>query len=415
MLVRRCKSAAQVTKLSLTSQRARAQYRKGAYMFIQKEYGRKADSDSNSASSDKTSTASCSLPLEVQAIVQLIMNLETMKQQILAMGLNVDEIPLGKLNKKQISMGYQTLTNISNAIKDSACSDIFTDLCSTFYTLIPHKTYGRERPAIISTEEAVKSKFALLQSLEELRVGTKLLEEAQGNGEALAEHRHPLDLKYEKLRCEIRTLPRTCEEHSAIERYVDETHNIVHGKPYHIKVETIYTLKSFNDERFTKYEKEDNRQLLWHSSRLGNFAGILSQGLRIAPPEAPASGLRLGKGIYFADSLKKSSTYCWATEFPSSQCLLLCEVALGKQKLHYADDVRADHKLGDHSSSWAVGWKQNDPAEHVEFAAGLKLPSGALIEPELSEFTSFEHNEFVVYDPARVRPRFLVLTTFEKA
>jgi len=30
-----------------------------------------------------------------------------------------------------------------------------------------------------------------------------------------------------------------------------------------------------------------NRMLLWHGSRTTNFAGILSQGLRIAPPEAP--------------------------------------------------------------------------------------------------------------------------------
>jgi hypothetical protein len=31
-------------------------------------------------------------------------------------------------------------------------------------------------------------------------------------------------------------------------------------------------------------------------SRLTNFVGILSQGLRIAPPEAPKSGYRFGKG-----------------------------------------------------------------------------------------------------------------------
>jgi len=30
-----------------------------------------------------------------------------------------------------------------------------------------------------------------------------------------------------------------------------------------------------------------NRMLLWHGSRTTNYAGILSQGLRIAPPEAP--------------------------------------------------------------------------------------------------------------------------------
>lgn len=30
-----------------------------------------------------------------------------------------------------------------------------------------------------------------------------------------------------------------------------------------------------------------NRYLLWHGSRNSNYIGILSQGLRIAPPEAP--------------------------------------------------------------------------------------------------------------------------------
>ena len=33
-----------------------------------------------------------------------------------------------------------------------------------------------------------------------------------------------------------------------------------------------------------------NRMLLWHGSRLTNWVGILSQGLRIAPPEAPVTG-----------------------------------------------------------------------------------------------------------------------------
>ena len=39
-----------------------------------------------------------------------------------------------------------------------------------------------------------------------------------------------------------------------------------------------------------------NVQLLWHGSRLGNWAGIMSTGLRIAPAEAPATGYMFGKG-----------------------------------------------------------------------------------------------------------------------
>src|SRR5689334_5824084 len=55
------------------------------------------------------------------------------------------------------------------------------------------------------------------------------------------------------------------------------------------------------EERYKAWSGNANRVLLWHGSRLTNWVGILSQGLRIAPPEAPKTGYRFGKGIYFAD------------------------------------------------------------------------------------------------------------------
>lgn len=68
--------------------------------------------------------------------------------------------------------------------------------------------------------------------------------------------------------------------------------------------------------------------LLWHGSRVSNFVGILSQGMRIAPPEAPASGYLFGKGIYLADLAEKSINYCRA--YGSNEALiLLIEGALG--------------------------------------------------------------------------------------
>lgn len=41
------------------------------------------------------------------------------------------------------------------------------------------------------------------------------------------------------------------------------------------------------NQRYRPFKDMHNRQLLWHGSRATNYAGILSQGLRIAPPEAP--------------------------------------------------------------------------------------------------------------------------------
>ena len=69
--------------------------------------------------------------------------------------------------------------------------------------------------------------------------------------------------------------------------------------------------------------------LLWHGSRTTNYAGILSQGLRIAPPEAPVTGYMFGKGIYFADMVSKSANYCWTSQNNPIGFVLLSEVALG--------------------------------------------------------------------------------------
>jgi poly [ADP-ribose] polymerase len=66
-----------------------------------------------------------------------------------------------------------------------------------------------------------------------------------------------------------------------------------------------------------------NNMLLWHGSRVSNFVGILSQGLRIAPPEAPASGYLFDKGIYLADMAEKSINYCRSYGQDSALILLI--------------------------------------------------------------------------------------------
>ena len=78
--------------------------------------------------------------------------------------------------------------------------------------------------------------------------------------------------------------------------------------------------------------KIGNRKLLFHGSSMTNYLGLLSQGMRIAPPEAPAHGFMFGKGCYFADMFAKSYQYCSGFK---SKLLLLCDVALGNEKNLY--------------------------------------------------------------------------------
>lgn len=94
-----------------------------------------------------------------------------------------------------------------------------------------------------------------------------------------------------------------------------------------------------------------NKKLLWHGSRFSNFGGILSQGLRIAPPEAPKTGYLFGKGVYFADLASKSAPYCCADMSNNIGIFLVCEVALGKTRDLYMPDCDADNlPKGTHST-----------------------------------------------------------------
>ena len=92
----------------------------------------------------------------------------------------------------------------------------------------------------------------------------------------------------------------------------------------------MFKIRREGDEARYNPHKYDNKMLLWHGSRFSNFVGILSQGLRIAPPEAPKSGYAFGKGIYMADLAGKSAAYCCAHLSKNVGLFLLCEAALGK-------------------------------------------------------------------------------------
>lgn len=106
------------------------------------------------------------------------------------------------------------------------------------------------------------------------------------------------------------------------------THGHTHNR-YNLElIDLLECETDYENERFMK--ETGNRMLLWHGSRLTNYVGILSQGLRIAPPEAPVTGYMFGKGVYFADMCSKSANYCFTSPENNTGVLILCDVALGE-------------------------------------------------------------------------------------
>ena len=149
------------------------------------------------------------------------------------------------------------------------------------------------------------------------------------------------------------------DQYDIIHRYLQTTHADTHTS-YSLELVDLFALSSEEENiRFTKHIH--NKTLLWHGSRLTNFVGILSQGLRIAPPEAPVTGYMFGKGVYFADMSSKSANYCFTSRENSTGILLLCEVALGdmNEKMH-ADFYASNLPPGKHSTK-GMGRSAPDP------------------------------------------------------
>jgi hypothetical protein len=95
-----------------------------------------------------------------------------------------------------------------------------------------------------------------------------------------ADNVHPLDYAYHTLNCSLKSISSATSpsEYQLIKKYMDSTapqpHELVH----------LFTVNRADEEsRFRPFENEYNRKLLWHGSRVGNFMGILKQGLRVTP------------------------------------------------------------------------------------------------------------------------------------
>lgn len=119
-----------------------------------------------------------------------------------------------------------------------------------------------------------------------------------------------------------------------------------------------------------------NKMLLWHGSRLTNFVGIISQGLRIAPPEAPVTGYMFGKGVYFADMCSKSANYCFTNKQNNTGLMLLCEVALGEMNDKYYADYYAANLPPGKMSTRGRGKTAPPESSYITLYDDVQVPLG---------------------------------------
>jgi poly [ADP-ribose] polymerase len=146
---------------------------------------------------------------------------------------------------------------------------------------------------------------------------------------------------------------------------------------------------------------------VFSGSPTANFIGILSQGLRIAPPEAPASGYMFGKGIYFADMAQKSWNYTRHSG-TGRVYMLLCEVALGNI-FEAPEPTYMEQPPQGFNSTRGLGRTGPDWNKKLVLPNGVSIPMGHVITyPDPSHRLRLQHNEYIVYNVSQVRMRYLV-------
>ncbi|KAI1076768.1 PARP-domain-containing protein [Whalleya microplaca] len=399
----------------------------GKYAFIERSYEPDSEDEDDKKGTDGAvikdepeDEPESKLSKPVQELMQLIFNQQYFAATMADLNYDAAKLPLGKLSKTTITRGFQALKDLSELLNDPslATSQYGTSfiqateqLSNLFFTVIPHVAFGRNKPPVIRDSTMLKKEIELLESLGDMKDASLVMKSEQ------KEVVNMLDRHFQGLGMrEMTPLSKNSQEFIQLTNYLLDTRGATHNANY--QVSQIFRIERQGEiERFeANHRLSRDRRLLWHGSRCTNFGGILSQGLRIAPPEAPATGYMFGKGIYLADMSSKSANYCWPHISNGHALLLLCEAELGDPMQELTDasySAAEDAKSKGMLSTWGQGstgptrWKD---AECVHPSLkGVKIPDTS-VKPGATGIPSMGllYNEYICYDISQVRLRYLL-------
>lgn len=332
----------------------------------------------------------------VSGLIQQIFSIKLMNDSIKEVGYDVKKLPLGKLSQNNLKMGMNLLRQIMKELEDKEGSkEKIEQNSNKFFTFVPHDIgFKKMSEFAIRTKEDVQKKIELLDTLTNMKVTHEMIGKDEGS----------VDKYYDGLKNEIHELNHDGEDYKQLEKYWTSTMEDTHGK---YELLEIFSLKREGED--VKFKKDlENRKLLWHGSRLANYAGILRSGLKVPPPEAPIGPFILGKGIYFADMASKASRHCHIPPLGESDfLLLLCDVALGTQNKLVTIDYNANKLPQDTNSTLGCGRFGPAPSREVVHKDGFTIPMGPGSKTPV-EIASLAYNEYVVYSPDQVKLKYLL-------
>jgi len=338
----------------------------------------------------------------IQDVISLISDTKVMTNTMKSLDVDVKKMPLGKISKNQIKDGFVILKYLTDNLSTLSIDDI-NEKSSMFYTLIPYSC-GMNTPPLIDSKALIQKHANMLKNLADIQIASSIIADSAKNDE------HPFDQIYKKLNCKLIPIDKIKRKkaYELLKSYVMNTHAPTHSN-YTLEVLDIFKVHRPNEaKRYDDFtENIHNKRLLWHGSRLSNWMGILSQGLRIFP--TASVGSMFGRAIYLASSVSKSANYCFAKRDSPVGFLILCEAALGNmwEKL-YAEFIRDLPK--NYHSVWGKGKSTPNPKEFKVTKSGITIPCGHLINSDVRG--SLLYDEHMVYDEKQVKISYLFKVKF---
>jgi poly [ADP-ribose] polymerase len=354
------------------------------------------------SSPSKLSAEDAKIDSRVSALLKLIFDKQMWEQSLRSFELDLSRAPLGFLKPHIITQGLAKLKQIEQSLSSATKAEL-TNLSSEYYSLIPHN-FGMKTPPAITTGAMVQKEAELLDALSQIDVATSV--------QPKPSVQNPLTAQYESLGAKIQ-VETDSSVLGLISEYVRSTHASTYPhNTYTLDITTVFRVERAKEtDAYKAFSETKNRTFLWHGTRSSNMVGILSQGFRIAPPEAPVTGYMFGKGVYFANSASKSANYCHASAEQPTGLLILSEVALGElHDMLHADNTFTKKKLAPGKES-VFGVGKNKPSRTHAFPDGSVMPLGPLVSSGVSK-CALLYDEFVIYETERAKMQYLLLVKF---
>ncbi|KAK0263671.1 hypothetical protein LTS09_002022 [Friedmanniomyces endolithicus] len=403
------------------------QPKKGKYTFLEKNY----DDDDEDApgdvkkeedDEDSKDLVESKLPKQTQRLMELIFNESHFNSVLENIGYNNEKLPLGKLGKSTIQKGFEHLQELSSLIRHPSLAqskhhisqrEALEDFTNQYYSAIPH-VFGRNRPPIIDNNDILTREVAMLDTLTDMEVANAIMKtssERHKDADFVAQ----IDKRFEQLKLsECEPLDGKSAEYQALKNYLINTAGHTHNIRYACRTSSASNVRV----RTTASRSQRQEPALALARFAYNELRILSQGLRIAPPEAPVNGYAFGKGVYLADISTKSANYCVSSSSGNTGLLLLCEAELGNPMYELLTGDSGAREAAEKAGALATyGIGRTTPQAWVDAGdviakelKGIMIPDPGQEPGDQTNHPNayLQYNEYICYDVAQIRLRYLV-------